>query len=409
MKEAVDSEKIPSICYVTTLPVTLKAFVLPSAEYLADHGGFQVTLVSSDCAGIVPPSAGSVRGVTVPMSRGVSLDGVRAIWQLFRLFRRERFEIVQYSTPNAAFYASIASTLARVPVRVYAQWGIRYVGFKGVKRAVFKALERLTCLLSTHVEPDSFGNLTFAVEEKLYPQCKGHVIWHGSAAGVDLIQFDHQRVPASRTATRRELGVRPDDFVLGFVGRLSRDKGARELLTATRRLLDEYPNAYLLLVGPVEGDEPEDGDWARNHDRIVRVGPTDRVPDYMAAMDVFVLPSYREGFGMVVVEAEAMGIPVIVTDIPGPLDAVLPEETGIVVPVRDAQALHRAVCMLLADPQRRAIMGRAAVEFVRANFDREVFGVHLLDRRRTQLAQSRESRADKRTTAGPARDGKRGR
>lgn len=372
----------PAICYVATVPVTLSTFVLPSAEYLQRVGRFSVTLISSDGESNFEPPVG-IHFKPINMRRGIDLRGIGAAWQLYLFFRSNKFDIVQFSTPNASLYASIASALAGVPVRVYAQWGIRYVGFVGTKRILFKTLETLVCRLATHVEPDSRGNLDFSVEQRLYPEAKGFVVWNGSAAGVDLAHFNFDMRQSWRREIRDFYGISEEAFVLGFVGRLCRDKGGNELLTAALSLFEDDPHMRLLIVGPVEPTtlEPYLLTWAQQDARVILAGTTNLVPQHMAALDTFVLPSYREGFGSVVIEAEAMGVPVVVTDIPGPLEAIQPNETGLVIPVRDSTALIAAILQLKRDGELRDRFGEAGVKFVRHKFDRSQFQAKLLARR----------------------------
>jgi glycosyltransferase involved in cell wall biosynthesis len=294
------------------------------------------------------------------------------IWSFYRIFRRERFGLVQYSGPNAAFYASIAAALARIPVRIYGQWGIRYVGFQGVARWLFKKVERIICACSTVVEPDSASNLAFAVQAGLYPYEKGRVIWNGSACGVDLSRFDISGREVWRKEKRAALGIPGDAIVLGFVGALRRDKGTNELIQAFRTLSGDRQDLWLLLVGDVElyhTVEKELRDWAERWPRVVYHAPTSDVPAMLAAMDLFVFPSYREGFGSVVIEAAAMGVPAVVSDIPGPVDAVTPEVTGLVVPVRCGSCLSDKIAELLADEGRLQRMSAAAIRHVRDHFE----------------------------------------
>lgn len=382
------------ICVVTTVAMTMKAFVCPSAEYLHREGGFSVTLACNDDGTMSGRVTGWGSFVPIAMTRGVSLDGLRATRDLYRLFRREAFDVVQFSTPNAALYASVAAVIARVPVRVYGQWGIRYVGMTGVRRFVFRLVERLICSLATHVEPDSVGNLDFSVDEGLYRREKGSVLWNGSSCGVDLARFDLAKKVAWRAETRTKYGFADDDFVFGFVGRLCRDKGGNELLAAARAFLDTRPDGRLLLVGTRVDAElsPELAEWSGSDSRVVVVDQTDRVERLFAALDVLCLPTYREGLPTVVVEAEAMGVPVIVTDIPGALDAVLPQRTGMVVPVRQWRPLFDALTRLASDRELCARYGAAGVQFIRSNFDAAVFRAKLLDRRAAQVEEARHAR-----------------
>lgn len=364
------------VCFVTTLPTTLKTFVRPQAEFLISQG-WDVSWACANEEGFAETLPSGVRYHSMPFKRGTDLIGLpRAVLSLYGALRGGDFDIVQYSTPNAAFYASTAAWLARVPVRLYAQWGIRYVGFRGLKRWIFKRVEFWTCARSTIIEPDSRGNVEFSVAEGLYPRTKARVIWNGSACGVDLARFSVSRKHEWRSEWRERLGLSSENLVVGFVGSVRSDKGCNELLAAFRSVGSEFPTARLLLVGDSEfldTIEPELRSWMTETDQVVPVGLTTRIPEHMACMDMLVLPSYREGFGMVVIEAEAMAVPVIVSDVPGPTDAMCPGQTGMVVPARDATALEDALRTMLGDAALRERMGAEAVRFAQSGFEQGEF------------------------------------
>ena len=301
-------------------------------------------------------------------------------------FEREKFDLIQYSTPNASLYASMAGKLAKVPVRLYCQWGMVFVGFTGIKRWIFKQVERLVCSLSTWIEPDSKSNLNFAHAEKLYPQDKGSVIWNGSACGVNLQKFDVSKKDSYRTQIREKYNIPEDAFVYGFVGRITRDKGVNELLRAFKQIYAENKDGYLLMVGSVENDSTVDEDlfeWSWQCDRVVYAGYTNVVEQYLSAMDVYILPSYREGFGLGVVEAEAMGVPVIVTNIPGPTDAMLNGQTGIVVEKKDVGSLVKAMETLQENKELAASYGCNAITHAVESFEQQTLFEYILkDRKR---------------------------
>jgi len=323
-----------------------------------------------------------VKGKLFPFMRGIDFLGIpRAIFLLFRLFKRERFNLVQYSTPNAAFYASTAAWLARVPVRIYGQWGIRYVGFQGWIRRLFKLLEIWCCKCSTVVEPDSVSNLEFSIQEGLYPRNKGRVIWNGSACGVDLERFDIEKKTIWRKSQRQFLRLEEHHLVIGFVGSVRQDKGCNELLAACRNLFEKVTEARLLLIGDnnfYNSIHEDLREWVSASSKVIHVPPTREIPKYMACMDIFSLPSYREGFGLVIVEAEAMGVPVVVSDVPGPVDAVIHEKTGMVVPVKNVELLSSALLSLLRDPEKRMVYGENAAAFARDKFEQKEFLRHVL-------------------------------
>lgn len=373
------------ICFVTTVSVTLRLFVLPFAAYLHRQAGYDITFLcdrDEAFAASLPPY---IRYIPIAMKRGISLGGIGAMLRMARVFRRERFDLVQYSTPNASLYAALAARLAGVPVRLYCQWGMAYVGFQGFRRSLFKRMEKLVCGLSTWVEPDSAGNLRFGRAEGLYPESKGSVIWNGSASGVNLNKFDISGKVGWRAAIRAQYGLPERAVVFGFVGRITRDKGINELFAAARAVFADCPDAWLLVVGSEELTPEVDMAlyrWAQEEPRVIFCGSTDVVEQYLSAMDVYILPSYREGFGMVVVEAEAMGLPVIVTDIPGPTDAMIPNETGLLVKKADADSLAAAMKALAGNPEERQRLGAAGRRFAAERFEQQrLFQAILQDRR----------------------------
>ena len=214
------------ICYITTVSITLKTFVLPIIRQLAKHADWDITVICDADEAFAKSLPEGIRYSPIPMKRGISLGGIGAMLKMLRVFRKEKFDLVQYSTPNASLYASLAAWLARVPVRLYCQWGIAYVGFHGLKRKIFKCVEKLVCSLSTWIEPDSYGNLRFSNAEGLYPESKGSVVWNGSASGVDLEKFDISQKENWRREIR-EITSR-------------REKQITERFDALEKLWDEY-------------------------------------------------------------------------------------------------------------------------------------------------------------------------
>lgn len=362
------------ICFVTTVHGTLKSFVLKLAEYLHSTGEYDVSFICNYDQQFASSLPEYIHYFPVSMKRGISLDGATAAWKMIKIFKQEKFDLVQYSTPNASFYAAIAAKYAKVRVRLYCQWGIAYVGFSGLKRSIFKLIEKIVCSLSTQVEPDSYGNLKFSHEEGLYPEHKGHVVGNGSACGVNLEKFDIAQKFIWRQEIRQLWHIPEDAFVVGYIGRITGDKGINELLQAAVNILEENTNAYLMLVGYAEKTDSLDQRlyaWANDNPRVLFCGRTTTVEKYLAAMDVYALPSYREGFGMVTVEAEAMGVPVIVSDIPGTQNAFIKNETGLSIPVKNAGALAEAIQKLNANRELRHRFGVAGRQYVEENFEQK--------------------------------------
>lgn len=374
------------ICYITTIPITLKSFVLRTAIYLHENTDWDISFICSDDADFVNELPEYIHFFPIPMERGISISGFKAVLEMVKIFKREKFDLIQYSTPNASLYAAVAGKLAKIPVRLYCQWGMVYVGFSGIKRRIFKIEEKLVCSLSTWIEPDSKSNLEFAHSEKLYPKDKGSVIGKGSACGVDMKKFDVSKKQEYRVKIRNKYNLAEECFVYGFVGRITRDKGINELLTAFKHLYKDHPNVYLMMVGATENDLTVDTqlfDWSKQCDHIIYTGYTTVVEQYLSAMDVYILPSYREGFGMGVVEAEAMGVPVIVSNIPGPTDAMQNNRTGIVVEKKDVHALTNAMRKMFENRELSVAYGNNAKAFSIDNFEQnQLFECILEDRKK---------------------------
>ena len=237
-------------------------------------------------------------------------------------------------------------------------------------------MEKAICKNSTMIQPDSFGNLEFCRKEGFYNESNSCVIWNGSAKGIDLSAYDITKKQEYSEEIKKQYGINKDDIVIGFVGRLGREKGCNELFTSFRNIKKDYPNAKLLFVGPIEKEEtidPELLDYFRTCDDIIKTGRVSGVERYMSAMDVFTLPSYREGFGMSVVEASAMGVPVVTTKYPGPSGAMKESITGLCVDVKDAEGLEKSLRDLIENKEKATEMGRNGRDFVVNSFDQKIF------------------------------------
>ena len=375
------------ICYCTTIPLTMEAFILKSAAYIHNNTDWDISIICSYDENFAAELPGYIHYYPVNIKRGISFDGLGVIRQMKKIFKREKFDLVQYSTPNASLYASIAAKSAKIPVRLYCQWGMVFAGFSGAKRKVFLREEKFVCDNSTWIEPDSHSNLAFARSLNLYSAEKSSVIWNGSACGIDLNKFDINRKDDYKKEIRSRYGISGDAFVYIFVGRVNRDKGINELLEAYYTL-HKQKKTFLFILG---GNEFEAGVNSALYNKsvadesVLYTGKVSDVEKYLAASDCYVLPSYREGFGMSVIEAQAMGVPVIVTDIPGPTDGMLDGKTGLVVPKQDASALCGAMEKMYADSEMRLRFGRAGHEFVKNNFAQSRFFEYLLQDRKRLL------------------------
>lgn len=367
------------ICIVTTLWSSINNWIKPFLnEY--HKRGIDVTIVCNMDDAYEKELKSQypfVHTHPILFPRGINAMGsVKSIWHLYKFIRKEKFDLVQYSTPNASMYGAVASKMAGVPVRLYCQWGMVYVTMHGLKRTIFKNIERMVCRFSTNVQPDSYGNLKFCRKQGLYDENKSCVIWNGSAKGLDLSAFDVSHKEEYAEEIKAKYGIKEEEPVIGFVGRLGREKGCHELFRAFQQVKKEFPKAKLLFVGPIEKEEtiePEMLQYFRTCDDIIKTGRVSHVEKYTSAMDIFVLPSYREGFGMGVVEASAMQVPVVVTKYPGPSSAMEDGISGYSVPVGDVEQLTNIILSLLRNPQEARQIGKMGRKFVEERFEQKQF------------------------------------
>lgn len=371
------------ICFVTTVSITIKSFLLQFKDYLINNG-YDVTFVCNTDESMYELCNSQVHYIPVPMKRGVGLDGISVINKLTKIFRENKFDIIQYSTPNAALYASIAAKKAGCANRLYCQWGIRYMGFDGgIKRIIFKGIEKKVCKKSSVIECESHSIYKFSINEKLYPEQKASVIWNGSACGVDLNKYRIDKKAIWREEIRSELKITENTPVFGYVGRITRDKGANELLTAFREVV-KSKDAYLLMIGMFDDANTIEADlrkWAEESKNVIFVDWTDKVEKYYSAMDVFCSLSYREGFGLVVIEAAAMGLPGIVTDVPGQVDTIEPNVDGWSVPAKDVDRVISTIEHCIDNPEEVRKYGRSARRHVEEKYEQNELFKRLTEHR----------------------------
>lgn len=365
------------ICICTTISLTLKTFVVETAKYLHEKCGYDITLICNDDKAFEQSLPEYIHFIPVHMARGIDFSALSSIKEFLRIFKEQKFDMVQYSTPNAACYASIAAKLTKVPIRLYCQWGIRYVGMSGLSRKIFKAIEKMVCRNSTDIRAVSTMNKAFAVSEGLYPEEKAVVVGKGGTIGVDMQRYDITKKAENASKIRKQYGICGDDFVYGFAGRVSADKGCTELLSAFREVAKNNAKAKLLIVGPFEDNCGVPVDliaWARNSNQVVMTGMIDgsKMNEYYSAMDVLVHPTYREGFGMVIQEAGALGLAIITTRIPGASEVMEEGMSCLLVEPKNVSELENAMRTLISDRGKSAEIGLAAYERTKKYFNRPI-------------------------------------
>jgi glycosyltransferase involved in cell wall biosynthesis len=336
------------------------------------EAGFRVTLVSSPGELLDRTAAREgVEFIAIPMRREIALVAdLVSLARLCRLLLRLRPDMTEFSTPKAGLLGTLAAMLCGVPRRVYMLRGLKLETSTGFKRLILLASERLAAACAQVVLCNSNSMRAEALALGVAPEAKLHLLGEGSSNGVNVKRF-----APGPSDVRNRLGLPQEAPVVGFVGRLTRDKGLPELIEAFDTILKTEPEAHLLLVGWFDAAEDALSTALRarilSHPRIHCTGfVTDTAP-YYRAMDLMVLPTWREGFPNVVLEAAATGIPVITTLCTGSRDSVVPEVTGLLIPPGYPEAISEAVLRLLRNPELRSHMGQAARAWILEHYSVE--------------------------------------
>jgi glycosyltransferase involved in cell wall biosynthesis len=370
---------------ITTAPLALWGFFQPQIRFLRRHG-FDIHAVSSP--GERLDECGANTGVSthaIPMKRDISpFSDLMALFRLWRLLRALRPAIVHVHTPKAGLLGMLAATAAGVNLRIYTVHGLPAMTQSGWRRRVLHISDRVACLLATEVLCVSHSLRRVMIQAGLSPQWKLKTLGDGGCAGVELDRFDPAvRGAQDRRRIREKYGIPPHALLLGYVGRVVRDKGIEELAQSWKVLRERLPDLHLFLCGSFEPQDPVSDDAIRfltNDPRVYATGEmVGDMPAIYAAIDLCVLPSYREGLATVLLECGAMKIAVVATEIPGCVDVVQNGTTGVLVPPGDAAALTGALESLLRRPEQRRRMGEAGRQFVQARFSAERVSGLILD------------------------------
>lgn len=339
---------MPKLIRITTVPISLKLLLAGQMKFIKSNG-WDVLMVSADGKEI--PHVVRAEGVgheMIPFTRQITpIQDLICIWKLVQLFKREKPDIVHTHTPKAGLLGIIAAKFAGVNIRIHTIAGIPYMAAKGRKRGLLEKVEKWTYDYATEVWPNSEGLKSFVLKQNLCDKSKLNMIGQGSSNGVDLSKFNREVLKENHlvAATMRILPGE-DDFIILAVGRLVKDKGIQELVEAF--LESKIANrAKLILLGSFEQDldplSPELIQTIQSNPRIVQIIWSDHVAHYMALSDLLVHASHREGFPNVLLEAGAMQLPIICSDIIGNRDIITQQKTGLLFPVKDKAVLKEAM------------------------------------------------------------------
>jgi glycosyltransferase involved in cell wall biosynthesis len=375
MTTADQDQRQISLCRIVTVPWLLET-VLKEQLRCVVRSGIKLTLVANPAPGFqsLADDVGAVVAA-IPMQRvPAPTYDLSSLFRLVSFFKRNRFDIVHSSTPKAGLLTALAGTIARVPVRIHTFTGQPWVELSGLRRRIPMECDRITGKLMTHTYADSPSQREFLIAEGLISPGKIISLRSGSIAGVDLERFSFDAWGGEAgSQTRRELGISSEALVIIFVGRVTKQKGIVELVEAFETTRRAGFDVHLIVIGPLEPERDplpaETLHSLRQDQHIHFLGFRSHPEKYMGASDILSLPSYREGFGSVAVEAAALRLPTVVTRVTGLVDAVVENVTGLVVPAKDPIALTKALTCLLKSRELRNKLGNAGWQRVVHNFD----------------------------------------
>ena len=320
-----------------------------------------------------------IRVIGVPMSRPIApLRDLVSLWRLIRVFRRERPAMVHSITPKAGLLSMIAAWICRVPVRLHTFTGLVFPTATGLKKRILILTDRITCACATHIVPEGEGVKADLINYNITRKPL-QVLGYGNIRGIDLNHYRRSPEVMEKALTLRK----PNLFTFVFIGRVVRDKGIDELVEAFSLLHSEHPQTRLILVGRAEDNldpvSPDTRSTIASHPAIEAVGNQSDVRPWLAASDALVFPSYREGFPNVVIEAGALDLPSIVTDINGSREIIVHGQNGIIVPPRNAQALLQAMTHFVQNPQTTQAMALKARQMIASRFEKSFVQKCLFD------------------------------
>ena len=366
-------------CIVVASELTVRSFLVHQILAMQEH--YDVTVVVNTTNARFLHDLGILASLRpLSIERHVSpMSDLRCLVTLIRLMRAERFDLVQSVTPKAGLLAMLAAWLTRIPVRVHFFTGQVWATRMGISRAALKLLDKVVASAATFALVDSPSQREFLIAAGIVKASNSTVLGKGSICGVDPARF--RRDPAARRAIRRSLAIPARAVTILFVGRLHRDKGVLDLACAFARLADRRPDVHLLIVGPDEQNltDAVRALCSRHEGRLHFSGFTGTPELLMAASDILCLPSYREGFGSVIIEAAAVGLPAVASRIYGVTDAVVDGETGLLHDPADVGGMVAQMERLVSDPELRRSLGASAQRRAERDFSQGVVTAAVLD------------------------------
>lgn len=381
-----DKINLKSLAIITTTEMTVTSFLL---NHIIELEKFYDVTVITKTENVLFLNEYGFRGkvIPIPISREINIvKDIYTLYKLTKLFIIYSFDNIISVTPKAGLLSMVAGLISRTPNRIHFFTGQVWATRTGFSRYLLKFLDKVTFFCSTEVLVDSFSQRDFLLKEKVITEERSSVLADGSVGGVNLQKY--ARNEGSRSMLRKKWNLVDADIVLLFLGRVCYEKGINELLCAFAAISKSFDNAHLVIVGPNEGEYGPDFFHKYNHLNVIVEGSTANPEIYYSAADIFVLPSHREGFGTVVLEAAAAKIPSVGSSIYGLSDAIIDGETGLLHLPKDPLSLEKKIIILLKDADLRRRLGEAAFNRVQDKFSEEVLIDALLKYFQSQLVKS---------------------
>lgn len=376
---------------ITTVPVSLKTLLKGQHRFMSENG-FEVVGVSSKGQELEDvKNDENIRVVALEMTRTISpFSDLKSLWNFYKLCKKEKPNIVHSHTPKAGIIGMLGAKLAGVPIRLHTVAGLPLMEEKGIKRKILDFVEKLTYACATKVYPNSKGLYDFILENKFTSTEKLKVIGKGSSNGIDTTYFNPNQISEEQKENlKKSLGIQLADFVFIFVGRIVKDKGINELISAFSKLKTQ--NSKLLLVGNYERELdpllPETEKIIDTNPNIISVGFQPDVRPYFAVSDCLVFPSYREGFPNVVMQAGAMELPSIVTDINGCNEIIINQKNGIIIPVKNTEELTQA---MLLNSEKYQILKKESRTMITSRYEQKVVWNEILKEYRSLILSKKD-------------------
>lgn len=370
------------ILRVTTVPISLKILLKGQHRYMTQNGLEVIGVASTGKELNEVQDAEGIRVVALNMTRTIApFKDLVSLWHMYQLCKKEKPTIVHSHTPKAGIIGMLGAKLAGVPIRLHTVAGLPLMETTGLKRILLNGVEKFTYVFATKVYPNSKGLYDFILANQFTTENKLKIIANGSSNGIDTSHFSPEIITQDEcTNLKAKLGILPEDFVFVFVGRLVGDKGINELVIAYAQL--KTPNSKLLLVGPLETEldplQPEILKEIESNPNIINVGFQSDVRSYFEISDCLVFPSYREGFPNVVMQAGAMGLPCIVSDINGCNEIIIEGENGVIIPVKNVEAIKVAMFKMRNDVQWCQKLKQNSRKLIQQRYEQQVVWKELL-------------------------------